>query len=288
VNFNEESGHQRGSHFMTELRRHPRVAFQSHIRIKVAGQPQSVPAQVADLSPLGAHVTTSPQDAPVEGAEVTCRFAMASQGRFMRGRVAWVRPSARRVTAGIEFKGLDEEDRALLRRLVEPASTTGQAADVWFEGMSAPVRCHAVPLGAGRGVRLTARLPFLCGGASVRVALSDRPGDGPRDAQLRSAFLVPGDEGEPELRLELALPVLSSVHGTIQVSAAPRTPDPERPATTLVLDPSLDAPAEPRRATPSPGPSVGWRARLAAGWWRVLLGALAGAAVMAALLRLRR
>src|SRR4051812_39630793 len=101
-----------------ELRRHERVAFHGQIRMKGPGQHHSVSAQVQNLSVRGAFITTASSDAPPEGAEVTCRFALASEGRFVRGRVAWVRPLSQGTGAGIEFRALDEADAALLRRLI--------------------------------------------------------------------------------------------------------------------------------------------------------------------------
>jgi hypothetical protein len=275
-----------------ELRRHPRVSFQSLIRLKAPGQAQSVAAQVTNLSLLGAFVTTDAQDAPPEGAEVTCRFAVANEGRFVRGRVAWVRSSSRRTAVGIEFRGMDEDDRALLRRLVAPEGDPGQPADVWFEGMSGPVSCEATLV--GRGLRLTARLPFLRPDSPVRLAVSDRPTDGPRDGKLRVARLVTSDEGGPELRLEVTLPVLASVQGTIEVSAPVRRgPAPQAPQASLVLDPVLTQPPEPRWLTFEPSEPAtemsapGWRARVSSGWWPLVLGGLAGAALVAILLWLR-
>ena len=102
-------------------------------------------------------------------------MTIAGERRTFRGRVAWVRHASaqsplRSPGAGIEFLNLERQDAEMLSRLVEPSDDDKQPVDVWFEGMKAPIRCHAVVL--GEGLRLSTRLPFMRLNSAVRVSFS--------------------------------------------------------------------------------------------------------------------
>jgi hypothetical protein len=301
------------------MRRQPRIAFQSQIRLKPAGRDRGVIAYVQNLSMLGAFVTTAAADAPEPGTSVLCRFSIADVGRLVRGRVVWTStpredgPHNGTAGVGLEFLSLDALDADLIRRLVEPGKGPGQPVDVWFEGLSSPVRCQAVT--AGRSVRLTTRLPFMRPASSVKLSFKDyAPAGDVREGTVLSALLGSCDEeGVPHLRLAVALVDRDSVRGTIEVRPPARPQAPEAPPlASTVVDPALTTPQLPRwltveggkapepapaptspegAAAPEAGPSDaafegGWASRLGQGWWPVLIGAAVGAVLVSTVLLL--
>ncbi len=309
-----------------ELRRQHRIVYQSKAFLKAAGRLNDIVVRIQNLSPLGMFVTISGAEVPAAGTEVMCRLSLARQTRTVRGRVAWVREVSRNAPlrspgAGIEFLDLEKRDVEFLRQLVDPADGERQPVDVWFEGLSAPIRCQASVV--GEEVRLATRLPFMRLHSGVRITFLQHPGALAREGTLDSIMLEPSDEqGVPHLRLSISTSVLDNARGTI-VNAVPRVAAakvlsmPTATAST-VIDPKLvtttpsglftfgarpdEASAEritsPREVVATNGVSTsalaGWKARamsarragmswVTGGWRPLVLGCLAGAVVVSLL-----
>ena len=265
-------------------RRRHRIIYQTKIRLRAADRDDSVVARVQNLSPRGVFVTAP--EIPAAGTELQCRLTLAGERRTLRGRVAWVRPASNSLPqisagAGIEFLDLEERDEHLLSRLVQPAADaeSGEVVllpselpagglapvdvDVWFEGLKAPVRCHASV--GRRGLRLATRLAFMRLGSPVAVRYigDDRPAQA---GSIESVILEPGDdEGVPRLELRVTLDsdiagerLAESAGGLIEVpseprptniQSAPQTGTPVLPST--VIDPGISSPPPPPRVMSS-------------------------------------
>jgi hypothetical protein len=308
-----------------ELRRQHRIVYQSKIFLKTAGRLDDIVARVQNLSPLGVFVTTSASDLPEPGSEVFCRFTLARQARTVKGRVAWVREVSKKSPlrspgAGIEFLELEKRDVDLLRQLVDPVDGERQPVDVWFEGMSAPIRCQAAVV--GEEVRLATRLPFMRLHSSVRITFQ-QPEGVVREGTLDSVMLEPSDEqGIPHLRLSISTAIPDNARGTIKAKPAAVPGSTSRltlmPVTqaSTVVDPRLvslptpswltfgnppGAEAEGRNTPAKLETSVlqafappSWKARaamatratvswLSSGWRPLILGCVTGAVVVSVL-----
>ncbi len=238
-----------------ESRRQHRIVYQTKIRMRAPGREESVVARVQNLSSRGMFVTAS--DLPDTGTEVQCRLTLGGERRTIKGRVAWVRPASpssplKSPGAGIEFIELDKRDSDLLTRLVEPGDEKQQPVDVWFEGMTAPIRCQAVVI--GEGLRLETRLPFMRLHSEVKVAFtapasanpdlvtSARPVPLVREGVLDGVTLEPSpDDGVPFLRIGVTMPPLDSAQGTIEAGGK-TLPKELTPIASTVVDPAVAQP----------------------------------------------
>jgi Tfp pilus assembly protein PilZ len=235
-----------------DARRQHRIIYQTKIRMRAPGRDDSVIARVQNLSANGMFVTAS--DLPDAGTEVQCRLTLGGERRTLRGRVAWVRPASpatplKSPGAGIEFLELDQRDSELLNRLVDPTDERREPVDVWFEGMTTPIRCQAVVV--GDGLRLETRLPFMRVNSEVRVAFSQQVPPEVREGVLHGVTLEPSPEdGVPFLRIGVTVPPLDSARGTIEIAAgeALRPEDQKTPLASTVVDPTVTVGAAPRVA----------------------------------------
>lgn len=226
-----------------DLRRQHRIIYQTKIRMRSPGRDVSVVARVQNLSARGMFITAT--DLPAAGAEVQCRLTLGGEGRTLRGRVAWVRPASpaaplKSPGAGIEFLDLDQQISELLCRLVEPDDDRREAVDVWFEGMAAPIRCHAVVV--GEGLRIETRLPFMRLSSMVRVAFTQQTPPSAREGIVDGVSLVPNQsDGVPFLRVAVTLPPLDSAQGTIEARARRNAGTADRAASlgSTLVDPGV-------------------------------------------------
>lgn len=238
-----------------DLRRQHRIIYQTKIRMRASGRDDSVVARVQNLSARGMFVTAS--DLPEAGTEVQCRLTLGGERRTIRGRVAWVRPASpaaplKSPGAGIEFIELEERDSELLTRLVEPGDEKRQPVDVWFEGMQAPVRCHAVVV--GDGLRLETRLPFMRLRSQVRVAFSSASQVDTREGIVDGITLEPSPEdGVPFLRVAVSMPPLEYAQGMIETHSPPAAVGAAAP----VIAPMVSTVVDPAVAHPGPFRSFG-------------------------------
>lgn len=252
---------------MPELRRQARIVYQASVRLRAPGREHSVVARVQNLSSRGLFVAGSGMPEP--GTEVQCRMVIGGHRRTLRGRVAWVRggraldasaqttplsgPSAAQ-GAGIEFIELGPKDADLLRGLVEPTDHEQQSVDVWFEGLKAPIKSHAVV--RSESLQISTRLPFLRLSSPVRVSFKHLGVEESRFGTLDSLTLDPAaEDGVPILCLNVSTPIADSVKGTIDV----QHPQRETPAEgvllsepSTVIDPDVARPDAP----PPPVPLV--------------------------------
>jgi hypothetical protein len=187
--------------------------------------------------------------------------------RTLRGRVAWIRsggpgghrtaPSsgsdtARGAGAGIEFIELGPRDADLLRGLVEPTDHEQQPVDVWFEGMKAPIKSHAVV--RGDSLQISTRLPFLRLSSPLKVSFKHLGVEESRIGTLDSITLDPAaEDGVPILCLNVSTPIADSAQGTIEVQD-PRKDTP--PEGLLLSEPSTVVDPDVARPTPPPPPPV--------------------------------
>jgi hypothetical protein len=158
--------------------------------------------------------------------------------------VAWVRPSSATTPlkspgAGIEFLDLDSKVAALLTRLVEPDDERRQSVDVWFEGMTAPIRCHANIVGGG--LRLETRLPFMRIASAVKVAFTQESPPSTREGIVDGVSLEPNQsDGVPFLRVAVTMPPLDSAQGTIEARANGKSAhDPAVELGSTLVDPAV-------------------------------------------------
>jgi hypothetical protein len=254
---------------MPDLRRQRRVVYHTNIRLRSPGREHSVVARVQNLSRSGAFVTAP--ELPSAGTEVVCRLAVAGERCTLKGRIAWVRPATEEngdggpsSGAGISFEGITEKDEEILGRLVEPPQSDRQAVDVWFEGMSKPIRSHA-SIGVD-GLGLSTRLPFLRLHSPVRVSFVRNGVEEVRSGVLDAVTLEPsGADGVPQLQLTVSTPLADAVAGIIH------TPEPLRGGTpaegvllgeprTVVDEAAAEVTPPPTRAEvvvePAPSPPV--------------------------------
>lgn len=213
---------------MPELRRQPRVVYDARVSLRAPGRENSVVARVQNLSASGIFITGP--DVPAAGTEVMCRLLLNGERRTLKGRVAWVRPPAVSRTkgagAGIQFVGLSARDLQMLHELASPpANDHLEPVDVWFEGLKAPIRSHAVV--RPDGLRIATKLPFLRLQSPVRVSFVQNGAQQVRTGTLDAVTLEPSQEdGIPRLQLSVSTPTLESAVGTIEVYEPPsgRTP----------------------------------------------------------------
>jgi hypothetical protein len=221
-----------------DARRQHRIIYQTKIRMRAPGREDSVIARVQNLSANGMFVTAA--DLPDAGTEVQCRLTLGGERRTLRGRVAWVRPASpatplKSPGAGIEFIDLDQRDSELLTRLVDPADVRRRPVDVWFEGMTTPIRCQAVLV--GDGIRLETRLPFMRLQSEVKVAFTEKTPPEVRDGVLDGISLEPSPEdGVPFLRIGVNVAPVESAQGTIESPGEGREPEQKTPLASTMVD----------------------------------------------------
>jgi hypothetical protein len=258
---------------MPDLRRQRRVVYHTKMRLRSPGREQSVVARVQNLSPSGVFITAS--DLPAAGTEVLCRMLVAGERCTLRGLVAWVRAEGIEGAidgepgAGIQFVDVSGREAELLARVSQPVATDRQSVDVWFEGMSAPIKSHASI--SDDALSLSTKLPFLRLNSPVRVSFVRRGVEEMRSGILEAVTLEPSaEDGIPRLQLTVSTPLPDSATGTIEVPelAAGFTPpegmlvrEPRTvidPSTVIeprtVIDPmSVETPpVEPLQAAPEP------------------------------------
>lgn len=255
---------------MPELRQQRRVVFSARARIRGEGNEPSIVARVHNLSERGIFVTAP--GVLQAGERVRCRLFLGDERRVLRGKVAWVSPRAAsaplptgvpgvqpmpssEVGAGIEFEDLSTGDSELLRKLVAPNPEDERPIEVWFAGMTAPVKARAVV--SRDGLRLQTRLPFLRLGSPVRIAFEQRGVRETREGVLDAVVMAPSAaDGVPRLYVSVATPDGEVVQGgTIEarsVDDAKAEPVGFVPS-TLVDEVALAAPSGP---VPPPPPYV--------------------------------
>ncbi len=247
---------------MPELRRQHRIAYNTNVRLRASGRDHSVVAHVQNLSARGIFVTAA--DMPEAGSDVQCRIDIAGQARTLRGRVAWVRHSElsnvdaveeNHSGAGIEFVDLGATDTDLLKGLVDPIDEQRHPVDVSFEGMKAPIRCHAII--SPESLQITTKLPFLRLASRVKVSFTLSGTTEVRAGTLGSITLdETGDDGIPQLCLNVATPPEQSAKGIIDVAPAPRVSTPaegvllSEPSTVVEPDVTTTSANTPIKLTP--------------------------------------
>jgi uncharacterized protein (TIGR02266 family) len=119
-----------------ENREHPRVPFESEVRISYSDLSELVKECAANLSLGGMFVRMS--NAPPVGTELSFEINIEAEANLLRGkgRVAWVRRSAwsesEQPGIGIEFLEIDEMSKAIIFRIVDQyiQSTGGEPFDL--------------------------------------------------------------------------------------------------------------------------------------------------------------
>jgi hypothetical protein len=212
-----------------------------------------VVARVQNLSTSGVFVTAA--DLPAAGTEVLCRMLVAGERCTFKGFVAWVRPAGIEGAndggpgAGIEFIGVSDREAELLARLIQPDVSDRQSVDVWFEGMSAPIKSHASI--TDDALSISTKLPFLRLNSPVKVSFTRRGVEEERSGILEAVTLEPSaEDGIPRLQLTVSTPLADSAYGTIDVPglAAGFTP----PEGMLVREPRTVVDAATVEETPPP------------------------------------
>ena len=100
---------------MLERRTHPRVEVSGSVLYSKDIYPRLTIASVLDLSMGGTKIESLYSLTKDEGLEIT--ISVPPQGIKCRGKVVYVPlPQNGKVKAGIEFEGLSEYDRVLLRQ----------------------------------------------------------------------------------------------------------------------------------------------------------------------------
>jgi Tfp pilus assembly protein PilZ len=235
---------------MPDLRRQRRVVYHTKMRLRAPGREQSVVARVQNLSPTGVFVTAN--DLPAAGTEVLCRMLVAGERCTLRGLVAWVRPEGIEGAidgdpgAGIQFVDVSDRAAALLAQLIQPVASDRQSVDVWFEGMSAPIKSHAAI--TDDALSISTKLPFLRLNSPVRVSFVRRGVEEQRSGILEAVTLEPSaEDGIPRLQLTVSTSLPDSAQGTIDVPEAAGFTPPEgmlvREPRTVVSPMSIETPA---------------------------------------------
>jgi hypothetical protein len=256
---------------MPDLRRQRRVTYHTNIRLRPAGREESVVARVQNLSASGLFVTAA--QVPPAGTDVLCRMLVAGERCTLKGRIAWVRspaPGNRSngvgAGAGIGFVDLSARHSELLERLLEPALNGNGvdpadrvAADVWFEGLSTPIRSQA--LVNDENLSIATKLPFLRLSSPVRLSFVRRGVEEVRTGTLEAVTLEPSsDDGVPRLHLTVQTPPLASAQGTIEVrdidlNTVLNAHHPVRREPRTVVDPAAVGPSH-EGAAPSASPTL--------------------------------
>jgi Tfp pilus assembly protein PilZ len=247
---------------MPELRRQPRVAYQTNIRVRPAGADESVVARMQNLSASGMFVTAP--GLPAAGTDVLCRMLVAGERCTLKGKVAWVRQASAtdeaedEPGAGIRFVDLNPRASGLLERLLAPALGLADPAapaeepvqvDVWFEGLRAPIRSQAAV--ADDALRISTRLPFLRLTSPVRLTFVRRGVEEVRTGFVEAVTLEPSaSDGVPRLQVTVQTPIPDKVQGIIEVPDALTFSPPDMMVSEplMVVDPAAVVP--PPRARP--------------------------------------
>jgi Tfp pilus assembly protein PilZ len=223
---------------MPELRRQPRVAYHTNIRLRPADADESVVARTENLSATGMFVTAA--DLPAPGTDVLCRMLVAGERCTLKGKVAWMRSGSgapRGSGAGIQFVDLDARESELLERLLGARGSEGEppvTVDVWFEGLRAPIKSQASV--SEEALSISTKLPFLRLNSPVRMSFVRRGVEEVRTGTLEAVTLEPSaDDGVPRLKLTVFTPQPDHAQGTIEV-----------PDTGTVFDPQDLMLSEPR------------------------------------------
>jgi Tfp pilus assembly protein PilZ len=231
---------------MPDLRRQPRVVYHTNIRLRPADADESVVARTENLSATGMFVTAA--DLPAAGTEVLCRMLVGGERCTFKGRVAWVRPSGAGGAdttpgAGIRFVDLNPRESQLLEKVLQPA-LGGEApaaenegpvnVDVWFEGLRAPIKSHA--LVSDDALSISTKLPFLRLNSPVKLSFVRRGVEEVRSGILEAVTLEPSaKDGVPRLQLTVHTPQPDEAQGEIDI-----------PDTGTVFDPHALMNYEPR------------------------------------------
>jgi Tfp pilus assembly protein PilZ len=249
---------------MPDLRRQPRVVYHTNIRLRPADADESVVARTENLSTTGMFVTAP--DLPAAGTEVLCRMLVAGERCTFKGRVAWVRPargpgnSEATPGAGIRFVDLNPRESQLLERVLQPALVGSDgndrvSVDVWFEGLRAPIRSHAVV--TDDTLSISTKLPFLRLNSPVKLSFVRRGVEEVRSGMLEAVTLEPSArDGVPRLQLTVHTPLPDEATGTIDVPDTGTVFEPQALMANeprLVVDPAAEVKTPPPRVFAPPG-----------------------------------